>query len=95
MILALTQQTGVDFVSGATAVACFAIAVFFVRFWQRSGDRLFGMFALAFLVFGANRVALTLLGDDTEARTYIYVLRLAAFLLLGLAIADKNRSRSD
>lgn len=90
MILA-AAQTAVDFVSGATAVACFAIAIFFLRFWQRSGDRLFGFFALAFLVFAGNRIVLTAVDDVSEAGTAVYVLRFLAFLVLALAILDKNR----
>ena len=29
---------------GATAMGCFALAVFFLRFWVRSRDRLFAIF---------------------------------------------------
>jgi hypothetical protein len=79
------------FISGATFVTCFAIALFFLRFWQHSGDRLFAMFALAFAVFGVNRLILVLLGDDDENTTYVYLVRLAAFVLILIAIADKNR----
>lgn len=80
------------FLSGATAMACLAIAVFFVRFYRRSGDRLFALFAAAFAVFAANRVALLLVDEENEsARTGIYVIRLAAFLLIAGAIVDKNR----
>lgn len=91
MIGAVAHSTSVDFVAGATALVCAAITLFFFRFWQRTRDRLFGAFGLAFAVFAANRVALSLVADDSEARTYIYVLRLVAFLLIALAILDKNR----
>lgn len=80
------------FLSGATAMACLAIAVYFVRFYGRTGDRLFAMFAAAFAVFAGNRVALLLTDEGNEsARTGIYVIRLAAFLLIAVAIVDKNR----
>lgn len=83
------------FLSGATAMACLAIAVYFVRFYGRSGDRLFAIFAAAFAVFAANRVALLLIEEEHEsARTGVYVIRLAAFVLIAGAIVDKNRRGS-
>lgn len=81
------------FLSGGTAVACLAIGLYFLRYWRRTSDRLFAVFALAFWVFGANRVVLVALGDEQEAvRTLVYLSRLAAFLLIIAAIVDKNRS---
>ncbi|MBA3685035.1 MAG: hypothetical protein H0W72_07310 [Planctomycetes bacterium] len=68
-----------------------AITLFFLRFWRRSKDRLFLAFAIAFLIFAVSRTGLAFLEDD-ESRTYIYLLRLAAFLAILWAIVDKNRS---
>lgn len=82
-----------DFLDGATALACCAIALFFLRFWRDTHDRLFGILALAFLVFAINRVVLTALDDDDEARTLVYLVRLLAFALIAFAIVDKNRPR--
>jgi glucose uptake protein GlcU len=82
-----------DFLDGATALACCAIALFFLRFWRDTHDRLFGILALAFLVFAINRVVLTALDDDDEARTLVYLVRLLAFALIAIAIIDKNRPR--
>lgn len=80
------------FLTGGTATACLAIGLYFLRFWRRTDDRFFLMFALAFWVFAANRLALIVIGDENEsARTVVYVIRLAAFLLILAAIADKNR----
>lgn len=82
-----------DFLSGGTTVAALAIGLFFLRYWRRTGDRFFAIFALAFWVFAANRVVLLMLGDEQEAaRTVVYLFRLAAFLLIIAAIVDKNRS---
>lgn len=81
------------FLTGGTATACFAIGLYFLRFWLQTGDRFFVLFALAFWVFSANRLALVAIGDESEsARTLVYVIRLAAFLLILAAIVDKNRS---
>ncbi len=81
------------FLSGATAMACLAIGVYFVRYWRTTGDRFFAIFALAFWVFAANRFALLLIDEENEsARIGIYVIRLCAFLLIIAAIIDKNRA---
>ena len=80
-----------DFLDGATALACCAIALFFVRFWRETRDRLFGILALAFVVFAINRAILSALAETDEARTVVYFVRFLAFALIALAIIDKNR----
>ena len=82
----------IEFISGAVALASLAVALFFLRFWRETGDRLFAIFSLAFVIFAANRIVLTALDETDEARTYVYVIRLVAFLLILIAILDKNRS---
>lgn len=81
-----------EFLAGASFVAAVAIALFFARFWRDTGDRFFALFALAFAIFAANRLALTILDDESEARTVIYLARAAAFGLIVAAIVDKNRA---
>ena len=80
-----------QFIHGATMLGNLVIALFFLRFWRQSRDRLFAIFSLAFFVFAMNRVLLTFLGEENEARTFVYVIRLIAFLLIIAGIADKNR----
>jgi hypothetical protein len=47
-----------EMIVGAIAMA-FAIAgLFFFRFWRKTGDRLFALFALSFFVSAANRIAI-------------------------------------
>jgi hypothetical protein len=82
------------FLSGVICAGSLVAALFFVRFWRQSGDRLFAIFALAFTALAASRVVLTALAEDNEARTYVYLLRLASFLLIAGAIFDKNRART-
>ena len=82
----------IDFIAGANALACATIALFFLRFWRETADRLFAIFALAFAVFAVNRVALALLEDAHEARTLIYLSRFLAFALIAYAIVDKTRT---
>ena len=82
-----------QFMAGATAMACFIAGLFFFKFWVRERDRLFAMFAVAFCVLGLNRLAVTIVDPLHEARTWPYLIRLGAFVLILIAIVDKNRSR--
>ena len=68
------------------------IGLFFLRFWKRTRDRLFILFAAAFWVLSAQRLALALTASRIEDDTIFYVVRLFAFLLILAAIIDKNRS---
>ena len=77
---------------GATAACGFAISAFFLRYWRDTADRLFAVFAAAFALFGASRIVLTALDADSEARTWVYALRAAAFLAIAAAVVDKNVS---
>lgn len=81
-----------SFLDGVSAMACAVIASFFLIYWRRTRDRLFAIFALAFFVFGANRVVLAALDEDADGRIYVYVVRLVAFLLIIGAVLDKNRA---
>ena len=83
-----------DMLNGAIVMSSFAIGLFFLRFWRVTRDRRFAIFALAFWVLTANWLLLAFVGPEYEARTYLYVLRLAAFLLIIGVIVDKNRKRS-
>lgn len=82
----------IDFLAGASGLATLLVALFFLRFYSDTGDRLFLLFAIAFGVFAVNRVILTVLDDDDEGRTIVYLVRAAAFALIALAILDKNRT---
>jgi hypothetical protein len=79
------------FILGAGAMACAIAGLLFLRFWRRTQDRFFLLFALAFWVLSLNRVGLALIKPVTEPHNYLYGVRLAAFVLILVAIADKNR----
>ena len=81
-----------DFLSGGTMVAAITIALFFLRYWLQTRDRLFLIFSAGFLVFAASRLILAFLDEDDEGRILVYGLRLVAFGLILAAIIDKNRS---
>jgi hypothetical protein len=82
-----------DIMTGAVAMGLALAAISFLRFWRTTRDRLFGLFALSFLVLAINRVALVLLETQGINRGYFYWIRFVAFAVILLAILDKNRSR--
>ncbi len=79
--------------NGAVMMGYWTVALFFLRYWRSSRDRLFGLFALAFAVLGCNSAAISLLRVDDESNYFLYVARLAAFSIILFAIWDKNRAR--
>lgn len=81
-------------ISGATALGYGVCALFFLRFWRTTRDRLFAAFSAAFWVLAVQRLALALTEPVEEWRTGLYAIRLLGFLLILGAIIDKNRSRS-
>lgn len=86
-----TVSALVQFLNGAIAMGFAVAGLFFLRFRRETGDRLFAFFALAFLVFTAERLGLLYVGADEAARASVYLARLAAFSLIILGIVDKNR----
>lgn len=81
-----------SFMAGACSMASTVAALFFFRFWRASHDRLFLYFALAFLGMTINWVGVAVFAPAEETRHWLYVFRLIAFLLIVVAIVDKNRS---
>jgi Family of unknown function (DUF5985) len=79
--------------NGAVMMGYWTVALFFLRYWRTSRDRLFALFALAFAVLGTNSAAIALLRVDDERSYYLYVGRLVAFSIILYAIWDKNRER--
>ena len=68
--------------------------LYFSNFWRITGDRLFRLFAYAFWVLALHWTALGILEPTVESRHYLYLLRLLAFVLILVAIVDKNRRGS-
>lgn len=80
------------FLSGCLMFAFFIAATFFARFWRRTGDRFFLIFTGAWLLLGVERLVLGMLDQPEQLNPGIYFIRLAAFLLIIIAIVDKNRA---
>lgn len=81
----------IELVSGMLVAGYSVVGLFFLRFWKTSRDRLFAMFAAAFLILAVQRLALALTRSMVEEQSGLYVMRLFAFALIIIAIADKNR----
>lgn len=77
--------------SGLIVAGDLIAALFFLKFWRRSGDTLFGIFSAAFLLLATGQALLAVTDVPVEERSWIYLLRLAAFVLIILGIAHKNR----
>jgi hypothetical protein len=81
-----------DFLAGAVAFGFLVCAIFFLRFWRRTRDQLFLAFALAFVLLGTAQAILALANIPAEERGPVFLIRLAAFALILLAILRKNRN---
>ena len=85
------MTTLVDFLAGAVTMGFVFAGLFFLRFWRRTRDELFLAFALAFWLLGLTQALLTFSNFPVEERSWLYLFRLAAFLLILGAIFFKNR----
>ncbi len=79
-----------DFFSGMITMGFAVCTLFFLRFWCRTRDSLFLVFSFAFMLLALNQALSTLLGLPIEERSWLYLLRLAAFLIIIAAIVKKN-----
>ncbi|MGH7830039.1 MAG: DUF5985 family protein [Candidatus Binatia bacterium] len=79
---------------GAIAMATLVAGLFFLKFWRDTRDRFFLFFAVSFFIEGLNRVALGLSNDPNEGRPFFYFVRFLSFLLILIAIVNKNMTKS-
>jgi len=82
----------IHFLSGAVTFGLLLCGLFFLQFWKRTGDGLFLSFGFAFNLLGIAQGLITLANIYLEERSWAYLIRLAAFLLIAVAIARKNRA---
>jgi hypothetical protein len=78
-----------NFIAGMLMMGYVTAAFFFLRFWQRTRDQLFGAFALAFILLALQR-ALLAGHAGHEGPVWLYLIRLSAFVVILLAIVGKN-----
>lgn len=79
--------------TGAIAMACMTISLFFFSFWRSSRDRFFLFFGMSFLLEAVNRLLLATTSLQNEDTPTYYLIRLVAYALILIAILDKNRNK--
>lgn len=74
-------------------MAALVAALFFLRYWRSTRERLFAFFALAFLGMSVNWTLLAIVNHpvDEMRQAHAFVIRLVAFVILIVGIIDKNR----
>ena len=85
-------MTLLDFLSGAITMGFVVCGLFFWQFRARTRDPLFLWFAIAFWLLALGQALLALTGVPVEERSWIYLIRLAAFVLIIVAVVLKNLS---
>jgi peptidoglycan/LPS O-acetylase OafA/YrhL len=80
----------VNFMSGMVTAGYLVAALFFLRFWRRTNDNLFAIFAVSFVLFAAGQASVLAFIGPHDDSTWTFLLRLAGFVLLLFAIARKN-----
>ena len=80
------------FLQAVSATASWVAGLLFVRFWRDTRDPLFGFFGAAFWLISLSWALLGLFDPTEEARPYVYLLRLVAFVLIIAGVVQKNRS---
>ena len=78
--------------SGAIIMGDLVAALFFLRYWRDTRDRLFVFFAAAFCLLATQRVWLVFVPPGSYLESVTYLLRAAAFAVIIAGILDKNRS---
>ncbi len=82
----------IGMLSGALVFSYLVAGAHFLKFWRRTGDRLFLHFALAFWLFALDQLATSVANVVTQTGGYEYLLRVLGFGLIIVAIVEKNVS---
>lgn len=84
-----------ELVNGLIVALHLVASLLFLKFWMGTRDRLFAMFAVSFAILAVSRMVLVALPHFIEARTEhttaVYLVRLVSYVVMLLAIIDKNR----
>ena len=80
-----------SFLSGAITMGFLVAGLLFLRFWRRTREPLFASFAVAFWLLGLAQALLALSGIPDEERSWLYLVRLAAFALILTSVWRANR----
>lgn len=83
-----------QFLLGLLTMGAGVIGLFFVRFWRSTRDPLFMFFAFAFWLLALNWALLAFVALNESQTPLLYLLRLGAFVMIIVAIGNKNRRMS-
>lgn len=78
------------FSSGAVSFGLVLVALFFLRFWKDTRDFLFAAFAAAFVLLAAAQAIVAVWPIPLEERSWVYLIRLLAFVVILVAMWRKN-----
>lgn len=81
-----------NFLSGMVTLGFLVSGLFFLRFWKRTGDALFLAFAIAFGLLAVGQAVTALANTYLDDSSVTYLIRLAAFALIIVAIWRKNNA---
>ena len=81
-------------VTGAVIMGYAVAALFFLKFWRRTGDGLFLAFAAAFMLLAATPLLTVTLAIPREEQSPFYLLRATAFVIIIVAIVTKSRRKT-
>jgi uncharacterized membrane protein HdeD (DUF308 family) len=76
---------------GAVAMASLTAALFFVRFWKQTNDLFFLFFGIAFGIDAITRLVINVMAIPNENEPFVYLARLVSFVIIIVAIIQKNR----
>ena len=85
------MEAVLQFLYGGLALMCMIVGFFFLRYWYIQRDRFFLWFMCAFWALGAGWGVHLVYATSSETGAHVYVFRLVGFMLIILAIIDKNR----
>jgi len=86
----MSSETMLHFSAGLITMGFLVITLFFLKFWRRTGDLLFLAFAVSFSLLALNQALTILIDVARDERSYLYLLRLVAFLIIIAAVVHKN-----
>lgn len=78
------------FFHGMVTMGFIIAGLFFLRFWRRTKEGLFVVFALAFWLLALNQIFIAAGGSENPLLSWEFLPSLGAFGLLILAILIKN-----
>ncbi|HUA86689.1 MAG TPA: DUF5985 family protein [Bryobacteraceae bacterium] len=83
------------FLLGVFAALCLIAALCFFKFWRKTQDALFLIFALSFFIRALNDAGLASLPHPNEGTPWSYFVNIGSSLLIVAAIIGKNLGGKD